>query len=122
MDNNQQNQQPDRQPPSPAADNYAQRGSQPTNGMAIAGFILAFLVPILGLIFSIIGSKKSKELDGQGKGLAVAGIVISALGILLGILMFMAILSAEPVVDQGSPLDVGPGTSEVIIIDDGLGQ
>jgi hypothetical protein len=51
-----------------------------TNGMAIAGFVLAFLLPLLGLIFSIIGVNKAKK-TGTGKGLAIAGIVISAISI-----------------------------------------
>jgi hypothetical protein len=48
-----------------------------TNGMAIAGFILAFFEPILGLIFSIIALKKSKSRNGVGGTLAKAGIIIS---------------------------------------------
>ena len=32
-----------------------------SNGMATAGFILSFFVPLLGLIFSILGLKKVKE-------------------------------------------------------------
>ena len=36
------------------------------------------LVPLVGLIFSIIGIKKSKTL-GSGKGLAVAGKIINVL-------------------------------------------
>ena len=46
------------------------------NNIAVAGFVLAFLFPLLGIIFSAIGLKKSKE-TGSGKGLSIAGIVIS---------------------------------------------
>lgn len=49
-----------------------------TNALAIVGIILSFLVPLLGLIFSIIGLKKSKELN-NGKDLSVVGIVISSI-------------------------------------------
>ena len=49
-----------------------------TNGMAIAGFVLSFFIPILGLIFSIIGLKKASECN-SGRGLAIAGIIISLL-------------------------------------------
>lgn len=48
-----------------------------SNGMAIVGFVLSFFIPILGLIFSIIGLKKSKETN-NGKELSLAGIIISA--------------------------------------------
>ena len=47
------------------------------NGYAVTGFILAFFIPFVGLILSIIGCKNSKELGGKGKGLAIAGIILS---------------------------------------------
>ena len=58
------------------------------NGFAIAGFILSFfgvigwLFSILGLVFSILGLVKSKELK-NGKGLGIAGIVISVCAFLI---------------------------------------
>ena len=60
-----------------------------TNGYAIAGFVLAFLqLGILGLIFSIIGLVTSKEY-GNGKGFAIAGIVLSILHFILIIAIFV---------------------------------
>lgn len=53
------------------------------NGLAIAGFILAFLLAPLGLILSLVGLNKSKEVGGQGRDLAIAGIVVSSLGLIL---------------------------------------
>jgi hypothetical protein len=50
-----------------------------TNGLAIAGFVLAFLAPLIGLILSIIGLVKAKNYGGSGKGLSIAGIVISVI-------------------------------------------
>ena len=58
--------------------------------MAVAGFILSFFVPLLGLIFSIVGVVKSRNLNGAGKGLAIAGIIISA--IVMVILLLITIL------------------------------
>lgn len=52
------------------------------NSMAIAGFILSLLgSAIIGLILSIIGFNNSKkpEYAGDGRGLAIAGIVISSI-------------------------------------------
>ena len=50
-----------------------------SNGMAIAGFVLSFIFPLLGLIFSIIGLNRAKQSPSRkGHGLAVAGIIISS--------------------------------------------
>lgn len=58
------------------------------NALAITGFVLSLvaliinplaIISILGLIFSAIGLKKVQEVN-SGKGLAIAGIIISILG------------------------------------------
>ena len=71
----------------------ASNGSS-SNGMAIAGFILSFFIPLLGLIFSIIGLKRSKETN-NGKGLSTSGIIISCvtmvITIIMGIISFSAV-------------------------------
>jgi len=62
-----------------------------SNGMALAGFIISLVSVLLccggfswlGLIFSIIGVVKAKQLDGNGKGLGIAGIIISSIGMIL---------------------------------------
>ena len=66
-----------------------------TNGLALAGFIVSLVstllccgsLNIISLILSIIGAVKAKDLNGSGKGLAIAGIIISALGLILLILL-----------------------------------
>jgi hypothetical protein len=50
-----------------------------TSGVAIAGFILAFLIAPLGLILSIVGLVQTGGGRRKGKGLAIAGVVISLL-------------------------------------------
>lgn len=55
----------------------------PTNGLVIAGFVLAFLMPLIGLILSIVGLSQTKKRNQKGGGLAVAGIVISSIGTLV---------------------------------------
>ena len=63
-------------------------GSGKTNGMAVAGFVCSLIVcwP-LGLIFSIIGMNQTKADPSQGgRGLAIAGLVIS---IVSAVLMFL---------------------------------
>lgn len=54
-----------------------------TNGMAIAGFVLSFFIPLLGIIFSAIALGQIRRRGGRGHGLAVAGLVISIATILL---------------------------------------
>lgn len=72
----------------------ANSGQTQSNSMAIAGFILSFFIPLLGLIFSIIGLKRSKETN-NGKGLSTAGIIISCvtmvITIIMGIISFSAV-------------------------------
>ena len=61
--------------------NVSPKGNN-SNGMATAGFILSFFVPLLGLIFSILGLKKVKETN-TGKGLSTAGIIISSIALFI---------------------------------------
>ena len=70
----------------------ASNGSS-SNGMAIAGFILSFFIPLLGLIFSILGLKRSKETN-NGKGLSTAGIIISCITMVITIIMGIISFSA----------------------------
>lgn len=58
---------------------YRQYNQHPDrwNGMAIAGFVCSFFIAILGLIFSILGLVKINKTKEKGRGLAIAGIVIS---------------------------------------------
>ncbi|MBQ3306710.1 MAG: DUF4190 domain-containing protein [Bacilli bacterium] len=69
--------------------------SKKTNGMAIAGFVISLVSAVLccgafnviGLIFSIVGLAQAKKYDGNGKGFAIAGIVISGIIVLLYLLV-----------------------------------
>lgn len=66
-----------------------------SNGLAIAGFVVSLVSSLLccgsfnmvGLILSIVGLVKSKELNGSGKGLAIAGIVICSLVFVISIII-----------------------------------
>ena len=68
-----------------------------TNGLSIAGFVLSLTslllspLAILGLIFSIIGLVQINKNNEEGKGFAVAGIIVSAV-ILFFVLMFLLII------------------------------
>ena len=63
---------------------------QRTNGFAIAGFVLSFFVPILGIIFSAIALKQISDRGEGGKGLAIAGLVLSIVWICVALILLMA--------------------------------
>lgn len=73
-----------------------------TNGLSVAGFVLSLtsflftLLAIPGLILSIIGLSQIKKTGDEGKGLAIAGIIVSSivLGLVLIILFFVLIFAA----------------------------
>jgi hypothetical protein len=69
-----------------------------TSGMAIAGFVLSFFCAILGLIFSILGYNECKRSNGMvtGDGLALAGIIISIIGMLMTLIYIIALASVKP--------------------------
>lgn len=66
--------------------------NQKYNGLAIAGFICSFLVSLLGLILSIVGLNQIKKQGGKGKGLAIAGIIISAAGMVIQVILVIALI------------------------------
>ena len=65
--------------------------------MAIAGFVISLVSFLLccgslnwlSLIFSIIGLAQAKSKNGNGKGLAIAGIVISCIVMVLFIVLII---------------------------------
>ena len=70
-----------------------------TNIMAIVGFILGCvsllinfwgIIGIAALIFSIVGLTQIKNNGGGGKGLAAAGIILGAVGVIYGFVMIIA--------------------------------
>lgn len=61
-----------------------------SNTLAIVGFILAMFFPIVGLVCSILGYIKSKNGAPYG-GLALAGIIVSAVLIVLYIILFITL-------------------------------
>jgi len=76
--------------------------------MAIISLVLAFAFAPAGLILGFIARKQIKERGEGGAGLALAGIIISALQIVLGILAFIffiisIVVFADAVNDLPSP-------------------
>ena len=68
-----------------------------TNGLAIAGFVTTLVSTLLccgmfnlvGLILSIVDLVQAKNYDGNGKGFAIAGIVIAAVVMVLSFILFI---------------------------------
>lgn len=55
------------------------KSEEKKNGMAIAGFVCSFFIPLLGWIFGGVGLSKSYKLDGKGKGLSIGALVIATI-------------------------------------------
>jgi hypothetical protein len=70
--------------PAPAPTQTTAPATVPGKGLGIAGLILAILVPLVGLILSIIAKSQSKK-AGYKNGPATAGIWISIILMVLGI-------------------------------------
>lgn len=51
--------------------------SKSTSGLAIAGLILAFLMAPIGFILSVIGLAQTSRGRRKGRGLAIAGLIVS---------------------------------------------
>lgn len=59
--------------------------------------LLAFLAPLavvfglIGLVLGFVGLSKAKEIDVTGRGVAIGGIVLSVLGLLIGIALLIGL-------------------------------
>ena len=81
----------DHVPVQPAPVYMVQAPRRPTNGVAIAGFVLSLValgllilapfVAFIGLIFSLVGFNESRR-TGAGRSLAIWGICLSAIPLL----------------------------------------
>ena len=92
---------------------YGQPGYQPqkTNTMAILGLVFAFVFSPLGLVFSAIGLKQIKQRREGGRGLALAGLILSiifiVIGIIAGVLLATVAKSAVEQAQSDAALSVG---------------
>jgi peptidyl-prolyl cis-trans isomerase B (cyclophilin B) len=94
----------------PPYDPYAHPRPRPTNGMAIASLVCAFLFAPLGIIFGHISLSQIRKTGEDGHGLAIAGLVISylitigSIFVLLGVMLF-AIVFARSVNEHMNELN-----------------
>jgi hypothetical protein len=86
-------------------------GSGPSNGLAIAGMVIGIvsivlfflnwvdiIIGIVGLVLSLVGLSKARRLGGVGRGMAIAGVATSSVGIVAAIIFLIAVFVA---VDRG---------------------
>jgi peptidyl-prolyl cis-trans isomerase B (cyclophilin B) len=88
-------------PPDPYAGSYGYPGYPPprtTNALAIVSLVCAFLFAPLGIIFGHISLSQIKKTGEEGRGLAIAGLVISylitvftVLAVALSVLFFVTV-------------------------------
>jgi hypothetical protein len=99
----QQNQFPPPAQPYGQSGGYPEPGYQPqrTNTMAVLGLVFAFVFSPLGVVFSAIGLKQVKERREGGRGLALAGLILSIVFIVLGVILAIVLVAvADKVVEE----------------------
>ncbi|WP_166986187.1 DUF4190 domain-containing protein [Canibacter zhoujuaniae] len=70
----------------------AQTPENPISALTIVGFIMAFVMPLVGLILSIIALKGAKARNEEGSRLALAGIIIGAVFTALTLLYIIFVM------------------------------
>jgi hypothetical protein len=70
------------------------QSSQKFSTLAIVGFVLAFVINIAGLVVSLIALSQIKRTGERGRGLAIAGVIISVLSLVIGIFTSIAFFNA----------------------------
>ncbi len=72
---------------------YSQQPVAKQNTFALLGFIFSFFVSVVGLVLSIIGYRKADtECRGDGKSLALAGIIISSIELVLEVILVIVLI------------------------------
>ncbi len=79
-------QQP-QQPQQPQYGAYQQPQQAGYNTMSIVAFILAFFVSIVGIILGFVALSQIKRTGEQGRGLALAAVIIGFVEVAIGILV-----------------------------------
>lgn len=85
---------PPQQPQQPQYGAYQQPQPAGYNTMSIVAFILAFFVSIVGIILGFVALSQIKRTGEQGRGLALAAVIIGFVEVAIGILVFIFVLIA----------------------------
>ena len=77
---------------------------RPTNSLAIVALVLAFVFAPAGLVLGVVARRQIRETGEEGDGLALAGIVIGAIGTALAVLgIVLAFLALATVAGSFAP-------------------
>ena len=103
-------------PPSPA--------SAGTNTMAILSIVFAFLFSPLGIVFGIVGRRQTARARQNGRGLATAGLVLSVVFLVLGLVAvvyatFLATALVGSIPTTSSPAVSAPASPDSSVPDPG---
>jgi hypothetical protein len=110
--------------PSTDSNNPSPAGTAKTNTLAIVAIITTFLFPFVGLILGIIALKQIKQTKEEGRGLALAAVILSSIWVALIVLavIMLAIFgfAAERVANNaGVKVDT---KNEKVTVKDGNGS
>ena len=100
----------------------ATTSSAKTNVMAIVAIIFAFIVPIVGLILGIVALSQIKKNKEEGKGLAIASIVLSSVFIVVYLFVLIIFWGAIFAIDKAAKdagVNVNTKSNTVTVSKDG---
>lgn len=69
---------------------YGPQAVRPTNTMAILALVFAFVFSPLGIVFGVIARRQIRQTGEGGQGLATAGLVLSIIFVVIGVLSIIA--------------------------------
>lgn len=64
-----------------------------TNTLALVGFIASFMIPIVGVVLGVMARRQIAVSNEGGQGLALAAVIIGAVGTALQVIFFIVWLS-----------------------------
>lgn len=73
---------------------------RPTNGLAIAALIFAFVFPLLGIILGHVARSQIRRTGEGGAGMALAGLIISYISCAIGLIFLFFVLLGLAVVGE----------------------
>ncbi len=86
--------------PPTAATGYGGYGARPTNPIAIAAFVSAFFIALLGLILGNVALRQIRDSGEGGRGLALAAVALGWIQIAFGAIILIVFLAVRASVGQ----------------------
>ncbi|MGW0158525.1 peptidylprolyl isomerase [Mycobacterium sp. NPDC003323] len=80
---------------------YPPPASRPTNSLAVAALICGILIAPLGIVFGHISLRQIKRTGEEGRGMAIAGLVVGYLLTVFGVLvLIIAVVATRAIVED----------------------